>query len=680
MKRRLTLLLVGLLLAMIAFQPQTPTHAESLHNLPPDPSSPQAINLPADLGWNVRDYGARGDGVTDDTAAIQALLRELRPRWADYGGFPRAVYFPPGTYLVSGTLGWPGCCLMFQGAGSGQTIIRLKDNAAGFTNPATPKAVIQTEQGNMSHAQYIKDLTIDTGRGNAGAIALDYIASNTGAVRNVIIRSGDGRGLTGIAMTRQWPGPQLLRDIHISGFQVGMDIAHAEYGIVMENIRLSQMTVAGIRNHTNALSIRYLFTDMSAPALISRADSSSVVLLDSDLRNGAAGSSAVQVEGELYARNVTTSGYGSVISTDGVTVPGTTVSEYLRNGPYTLDPSSSRRPLNLPIQPIPTFHNNDLATWGRFNPGGYDSGSSNRALTSLFSNPALTTIYFRSGASIWGQSRFVVPAHVRRIVSFMHQANNWDGVGLVLEVNQNGGEPLIIEGLGAQVIHSGSRPVVLKDGGYRYTALPGAGDVYFDNVVMEKLVFQAGQRVWGWQFNTEHSGDPAMIVNQGAQVWLFGVKTEGSATVAEARGGQTEIYGTLVYPACAAMPTNRAAFINVEAALSVIMSFSNYANCTFYPVVVRETRGGVTRELRPNAFPWRTLSLYVGGPAAPPALLGDINGDGAVTLADFALLAAAFNKREGEAGYEARADLNADWAVTLADFSILASNFNRTQP
>ncbi|MBO4528981.1 MAG: glycoside hydrolase family 28 protein, partial [Victivallales bacterium] len=41
---------------------------------------------------NVRDFGAVGDGITKDTAAIQKAI--------DAGGIVR---FPPGTYL-SGTL------------------------------------------------------------------------------------------------------------------------------------------------------------------------------------------------------------------------------------------------------------------------------------------------------------------------------------------------------------------------------------------------------------------------------------------------------------------------------------------------------------------------------------------------------------------------------------------------
>jgi hypothetical protein len=42
---------------------------------------------------SVRDFGARGDGVTDDTAAIQAAFTN--------GG---VVYFPPGTYKISSSL------------------------------------------------------------------------------------------------------------------------------------------------------------------------------------------------------------------------------------------------------------------------------------------------------------------------------------------------------------------------------------------------------------------------------------------------------------------------------------------------------------------------------------------------------------------------------------------------
>lgn len=55
-------------------------------------------------GVSVLDFGAVGDGVTDDTAAIQAAIdyAETQVLKRLYGGF--SVYFPNGAYLISSTL------------------------------------------------------------------------------------------------------------------------------------------------------------------------------------------------------------------------------------------------------------------------------------------------------------------------------------------------------------------------------------------------------------------------------------------------------------------------------------------------------------------------------------------------------------------------------------------------
>lgn len=68
---------------------------------------------------NVRDYGALGDGVTDDTAAFQAAIDSLTFTEAASGGFNFSasggtVYIPPGRYEITSkiTINAENLCLM----------------------------------------------------------------------------------------------------------------------------------------------------------------------------------------------------------------------------------------------------------------------------------------------------------------------------------------------------------------------------------------------------------------------------------------------------------------------------------------------------------------------------------------------------------------------------------------
>lgn len=83
------------------------------------------------LGWaTVTDpaYGAKGDGATDDTAAIQAAVNSL----GSQGG---TVYLPPGNYLLSGAggLNISGNAVTLRGAGAEATKIVVGSGFTGTT-------------------------------------------------------------------------------------------------------------------------------------------------------------------------------------------------------------------------------------------------------------------------------------------------------------------------------------------------------------------------------------------------------------------------------------------------------------------------------------------------------------------------------------------------------------------
>jgi hypothetical protein len=574
------------------------------------------ISFPADFMTNVRTYGAMGDGVNDDTAAIQAALNDGRTIDQDYFGRPKALYFPPGTYVVSNTLTWRGCCVLLQGAGSGATVIKLKNNAVGYNDPNNPKAVIKTINGNMSFRQNIWDLAINTGTGNAGAIGLDWIASNYGALRNVLITSGDGSGVRGLDMTRAWAGPCLVKNVKIVGFDYGIALGHAEYGPTFENVTLENQRVTGFLNDGNTPAIRNFVSTNTVPAIQNPRNYGHVILLNGTFNGGAGNVSAIENGGLLYARNVRASGYQSAVRNGATILSGNTIGEYVSGTVHSLFKRPlPTRSLNLPIKETPEFHDGNAANWAKFTPTYYgDTGSLQATL-----NSGKQTVYFPFGGYFSYNERAVtVPDTVKRIVGFSAivngDANGTNGGGIKFVVESNNTEPLIIEqfGYGVKIEHRGKRPVVLKHGGYEYTSIAGAGNVFLEDVGAGPFEMHASQDVWARQFNNEFGG--TKIKNRGGRLWILGLKTERAGTVIETtNGGMTELLGTRIYPAATFTPAElqQAAFINRDSRISLIFSTSVYCQNCGYNIFVEETRHGETRKLFANQVGGR-MPLYIG--------------------------------------------------------------------
>ena len=73
-----------------------------------DGSTPGGLRVSTDEVVNVKSFGAKGDGVTDDSAAINAAIAHAKTFWEDREfdyetSTPCVLYFPPGIYWCNNT-------------------------------------------------------------------------------------------------------------------------------------------------------------------------------------------------------------------------------------------------------------------------------------------------------------------------------------------------------------------------------------------------------------------------------------------------------------------------------------------------------------------------------------------------------------------------------------------------
>lgn len=114
-------------------------------------------------------YGAKGDGVTDDTAALQAAITANAQ-----------VFLPCGQYLVSAPLTLRADSSL---VGEVMSMIKVKGSAAAWANAAAPAAVLSAPAGS---AVRLADLLFSTDGDDApGCIFLDWSASSAAGLWDV---------------------------------------------------------------------------------------------------------------------------------------------------------------------------------------------------------------------------------------------------------------------------------------------------------------------------------------------------------------------------------------------------------------------------------------------------------------------------------------------------------------
>jgi hypothetical protein len=589
----------------------------------PRPTENQRFPLDAGV-INVKNapYGAVGDGVMDDTAAI---IRAIR----DGEGTDRIIYLPPGTYLVSSTLRFRSNSSSdrnglfggnhLQGAGSELTTVRLKDyqfNDAANPTPVIGFGVISFWNGNYEETtadwfnNSLNDLTIDTGAGNFAAKGVEFFSNNTGSIRNVRVISGDGKGAIGMDLGHaDKNGPLLVKGVYINGFNTGIRTGQTVNSQTFEDITLEWQRQVAFDNDGQCISIRNLQTLGYSVGFKNRYGFATI--LDSTFRGVAiAKNIAAITNGEfLFARNVQAPGFGKVIANNygnGAHVTSGFTGDYLSQGPVLSLFTAPAQSLNLAVQATPVVRPLTSPNWTnirdyRLTQELDDSLAFQRAI-----DAGATTIYFPADANIVLKTDVAVKNTVRQLVGFY--ANVAVRNGARIRLQQTDGSVVLAERFkGVTFENALGRILVLRDS---LSSLygTGTGNIFIENVAGE-FGF-ARNRVWARQLNTEPEG--LKVRNAGGQLWILGFKTERAGTLIETTGGgATEVLGGLCYTTTEGTAPM---FTVTDSKLGVTMSEISYGPSP-YAVLVLETRLGVTKNLNRGDAPFRFS--FMNGSAIP---------------------------------------------------------------
>jgi hypothetical protein len=555
-------------------------------------------------------YGAKGDGVTDDTAALQLAINENTGRH-------RMIFFPVGTYLVSATLTWPKRWAgrdnwgftWLQGESATKSVIRLKD--ATFTDATKPQSIMWC--GGFGSADWfhnhVQNLTFNVGRGNPGAIGLQFYSNNYGAARDCFIVSEDGEGEVGLDLGhRDMNGPLFVCRVEVRGFRRGVATSRAVNSQTFEHLTLRGQTQFGFDNQGQSISIRGLVSENVVPAVRSYGV---MCVLNSTLtgKGDAARVPAVinYNGGRIMLRDLKSTGYGRAVGdvstpdwvaalrVTGDDKPGSAgpeIAEYFSYAPASAFPS---RPgsLRLPVEETPAPLIDDPKKWAVADAFGADPTGQRDSADAI------------QKAADSGAATLFLPGHyaLSKPVVIRGKVQRVLGVGGQIDYRKQSTRAFRIEGagdavtfehlanVGSGIENSTARTVILRSIGTQIFS-KGTGTLFFEDVAGDALVTR-NQRVFARQLNVENEG--THFLNDGGTTWVLGYKTERGGTLGHTRGGgRTEILGGFSYTTTAGKLAPM--FVNDNSSLFTFFSEVCY-NGDPFAIRIKETRGGETKVL-----------------------------------------------------------------------------------
>ena len=163
------------------------------------PTVPTAVKK-GDLVFNVKDYGATGDGTTDDTAPINSAMAAANTAASG------SLYLPRGTYIVSAPLTALASRVLNAGSGPAN-IIKL---AAGFSGAAV---VNLTNDYTGIRSVYFIGGPSSTPSSNPAANMIEITAAKNCSIVDIDVRNVNGYAIEALGTASRGPNGLTIDNI-----------------------------------------------------------------------------------------------------------------------------------------------------------------------------------------------------------------------------------------------------------------------------------------------------------------------------------------------------------------------------------------------------------------------------------------------------------------------------------
>lgn len=611
-------------------------------------------------------YNAKGDGITDDTKAFQnAIWDALEGPKSSENKHHRipTIYIPKGVYLITETLlskkrdGRNMAFLVLQGEHRDSSIIKLSDNNPKFSNKTHPASLLymvslhnpswyaHSPQGDSlgeGHVAFFNDvvnLTINTGKGNPGAIALNYHANNNGRVQDVIIRSEDGEGVCGLDMTRADVGPSLIKNVLINGFDFGVKV-HSEYVNTFEYLWLKNQKKTSFWNEGEGVcAIRRMYSNNPITVVANTHQNGQVAIIDSYFENGSTEVPAINNIGSLFARGISTIGFSIPLFSNGKIITNKYIEEFTSDEVLMLFPGS-KKSLALAVEETPEYFNKNPSDWvsvldygADFNDLKDDSKAIQKAIDAgkkvvYFPQPPNGGQYIIANTvHVRGKVRLIEGMYSRVVIVDGGNLESYDHPNAALRFEDGEGEDvtlnriLITPRLGQTTLFSfygielaTKRNVVIKNSLVsRMANTTNCGKLFLENIsshhsMHDNYLFKYPQNIWARQFNPEDFTH-TKVLNNGGIFWVLGLKTERpSVYVRTLNGGKTEVLGAFQF-SNHHIPFDLPIFYTENSSVSLTFSANAQNELERWRQVIREKKGEEVKNVNISLAPKRYGNL-----------------------------------------------------------------------